>query len=186
MGRRITYDTPLPFAEVIACLDQEINKAGGGPEVFHLLSTVQTRAELEDGINTLTAGRQFVYVRALSMLAHVTLTCRALLGTAYHKWLNAYNGTTDTPQTYGYVLGNPLIAQTMLRHDLTVVIHVPPKIVIVEKADGSGTRVTYDNPASVIAVPTASGERVDPELAEAAVVLSGKFEALIQRITKAD
>ena len=30
--------------------------------MFRLLSTVQTRAELEDGMNTLLAGRDFVYV----------------------------------------------------------------------------------------------------------------------------
>ena len=68
-GRRITYDTPLPIAEVIARLDKEVNKAGGGPEVFRLLSTVQTRTELEDGMNTLLAGRDFVYVRPLSPLS---------------------------------------------------------------------------------------------------------------------
>ena len=110
---------------------------------------------------------------------------RYFLGATYHKWLNAYKDTTDTPQTYGYLFGNPLVAQTMLRHDLTVALHVPPKIIIVEKADGSGTRVVYDDPASIIAVPSASGENVNPELAEAAEVLSQKFEALIQMITKA-
>ncbi|KAI1792668.1 hypothetical protein LXA43DRAFT_309718 [Ganoderma leucocontextum] len=169
-SRRVTYETRLPIAEVIARLDKEVNKAGGGPEVFRLLSTAQTRAELEDGMNTLTAGRDFVY----------------FLGASYHKWLNAYNGTTDTPQTYGYVFGNPLVAQTMLRYELTAALHVPPKVVIVEKADGSGTKVTYDDPASVIAVPTASGGSVDRELVKAAEVLSRKFEALIQKITKAD
>ena len=112
--------------------------------------------------------------------------CRYFLGPTYHKWLNAYNGRTDTPQTYGYIFGNPLVAQTMLRHDLTVALHVPPKIVVIEKADGSGTRIAYDDPASVIAVPSASGENVNPELAEAAGVLSRKFEALMERITKAD
>ena len=65
-ARRITYDTSLPIAEVIARLDHELNKAGGGPEVFRLLSTVQTRAELEDGVHALTAGRDFVYVRSLN------------------------------------------------------------------------------------------------------------------------
>ncbi|KAM5546114.1 hypothetical protein V8D89_000240 [Ganoderma adspersum] len=169
-ARRVTYDTPLPIAEVIARLDKEVNKAAGGPEVFRLLSTAQTRAELEDGVHALTAGRDFVY----------------FLGATYHKWLNAYSGTTDTPQTYGYMFGNPLVAQTMLRHDLTVALHVPPKIVIVEKADGSGTRVVYDDPASVIAIPSASGGSVNPQLAEAAEVLSRKFEALVQTITKVD
>lgn len=111
---------------------------------------------------------------------------RYFLGATYHHWLNAYNGTTDTPQTYSYTLGNPLVAQTILRHDLTAALHIPPKIIIVKKADGSGTWVAYDDPASVIAVPTVSGESVNPELAEAAEVLSRKFEALIQTITKVD
>ena len=61
-ARRVTYDTALPIAEVITRLDKEVNKAGGGPEVFRLLSTAQTRAELEDGMTTLAAGRDFVYV----------------------------------------------------------------------------------------------------------------------------
>ena len=111
---------------------------------------------------------------------------RYFLGMTYHRWLNAYKGATDTPQTYGYLFGNPLVAQTMLRHDLTAALHVPPKIVIVEKADGSGTRVVYDDPASIIAVPSVSGESVNPELVEAAEMLSRKFEALIETITKAD
>lgn len=68
-ARRVTYDTPLPIAEVIARLDQEINKAGGGPEVLRLLSTAQTRAELEDGVSALTAGRDFVYVHAIALSA---------------------------------------------------------------------------------------------------------------------
>ena len=74
----------------------------------------------------------------------------------------------------------------MLRHDLTVALHGPPKIIIVEKADGSGTQVTYDDPVSVFAVPATSGHDVNPELSEAAGVLSQKLEILIQGITKAD
>ena len=35
--RRITYDTSLPVAEVIARLEKQINKAGAGSEVLRLL-----------------------------------------------------------------------------------------------------------------------------------------------------
>ncbi|TBU30425.1 hypothetical protein BD311DRAFT_659279 [Dichomitus squalens] len=169
-SRRITYDTPLPIAEVIARLDKEVNKAGGGPEVTRLLSTAKTRAELESGMDNLVGDRNFVY----------------FAGMAYHNWLNAYHGTADTPQTYAYIFGNPLIAQTMLKYDLNVALHVPLKIVIVERLDGSGTRVAYDDPASVIAVPKASGLGLDPELTKAAEALSQKLETLIQTITRAD
>ena len=60
-GRRIIYDTTLPIAEVSARLDKELNKAGAGPAVLRLLSTVKTRTELEDGMNTLSQGRDFAY-----------------------------------------------------------------------------------------------------------------------------
>ena len=97
---------------------------------------------------------------------------RYFLGAMYHKWLDVYTGTTDTPQTYSYLFGNPLVAQTMLRHDLAVALHISGKIVIVEKADGTWTRVAYDGPASIIAIPRANGESVNPELANASEVLS--------------
>ena len=63
-ARRITYQTPLPLSEVIARLDKEINKPGGGLPLFRLLRDAKERTELEEGINALTQGRDFVYVRA--------------------------------------------------------------------------------------------------------------------------
>ena len=74
----------------------------------------------------------------------------------------------------------------MLKYDLTVALHVPPKIAIIEKPDGSGTRVTYDDPASVIAVPDVPGESVNPELIKAVGALSQKLEALVTIVTKVD
>ena len=49
-SRRITYETTLPIAEVLARLDKEINKAGAGTEVFRLLRTAKTREDLETDI----------------------------------------------------------------------------------------------------------------------------------------
>ena len=59
-ARRVTYETSLPLTEVIARLDNEINKQGGGPEVFRIMRTSTTKAELEEGFNALTKGRDFV------------------------------------------------------------------------------------------------------------------------------
>lgn len=60
-GRRITYETPLGFAEVAARFEKALNKSAGGPAVFRVLGTAQTKEELEAGINALTAGGDFVY-----------------------------------------------------------------------------------------------------------------------------
>lgn len=59
-GRRITYETPLAFAEVAARFEKALNKSAGGPAVFRVLGTAQTKEELEAGINALTAGGDFV------------------------------------------------------------------------------------------------------------------------------
>ncbi|KAI0719749.1 hypothetical protein C8T65DRAFT_568658 [Cerioporus squamosus] len=166
--RRITYETPLPIRDVLAKLDTEINKWGGGPPVFRLLREAKNKAELEEGFNALTQGRTFVYFAE----------------TAYHPFLNAYFGTTHTPQTYLYVLGNPLIAQTMLKHDLTGALHIPPSVLITEKAGGTGTKIVYDDPASTIPVPASQGGTVNPDLQAAAEQLSQKLEQLVQTILR--
>ena len=111
---------------------------------------------------------------------------RYFADTAYHRWMNTYFGTTNTPQTYVYVLGNPLIAQTMLQHDLSGALHIPPRILVSEKVDGSGTRVIYDDPGSSIPVPTSQGQTVDVELKAAAAKLSEKLGELVQTITRLD
>ena len=111
---------------------------------------------------------------------------RYFADTAYHRWMNTYFGTTNTPQTYVYVLGNPLIAQTMLQHDLSGALHIPPRILISEKVDGSGTRVIYDDPGSSIPVPASQGQTVDVELKAAAAKLSEKLGELVQTITRLD
>ena len=59
-SRRITYETALPIAEVLARLGAEVNKEGGGPEGYRTLGTVKTRAALEGSTRTLTQGRDFV------------------------------------------------------------------------------------------------------------------------------
>ena len=59
-SRRITYETTLPIDEVIAKLDKETNKQGGGMEVFRILRISKTREELETAFNSLTGDRDFV------------------------------------------------------------------------------------------------------------------------------
>ena len=102
----------------------------------------------------------------------------------YHMWMNAYNGTTDTPLTHVYAIGNPLIAQSMLRHDLAAAMFVPPRIVVSELPGGKGTRVIYDDPATTVPVPRTQGGEVHAEMKSAAEGLAAKLEALVQRITK--
>lgn len=81
------------------------------------------------------------------------------------------------------ILGNPLIAITMLQHDLNAGLAVPVELLLVEedeKEEGgekTGTRIVYQLPSALIA-------RVNtkPELREAAEKLDEKLEALVRDI----
>ena len=100
----------------------------------------------------------------------------------FHNWRNAYyDHAAPVPRTTRYILGNPLVAETMIVHDPYVPLNVPPTILVLEKPDKSGTQVVYYLPSSVIAV-SATGN-VKAELRTAAEALDEKLEALVKRST---
>lgn len=74
------------------------------------------------------------------------------------------------------VLGNPLIAWTMLRHDIAAGLDVPVRLSIHEDQDGK-TRVSYDLPSTLMSFI------VDDDLAHAAHELDSRLVALAQRIS---
>jgi uncharacterized protein (DUF302 family) len=77
-----------------------------------------------------------------------------------------------------WIFGNPLIAITMLRHDLSAGLFVPVELLLMEQADGQGSVVIYVRPSSLIATGKDAGLRA------AAKALDRKVEALVARATK--
>jgi uncharacterized protein (DUF302 family) len=51
-----------------------------------------------------------------------------------------------------YTIGNPLIAMTMLKHEVAVGLNVPVRIMIYEDVGGGTTRLVYDLPSSLMSV----------------------------------
>jgi uncharacterized protein (DUF302 family) len=49
-----------------------------------------------------------------------------------------------------YTIGNPLIARTMLEHDVAAGLNVPVRLMIYEHAARGTTRLTYDLPSSLM------------------------------------
>lgn len=74
------------------------------------------------------------------------------------------------------VLGNPLIAITMLRHDVTAGLFAPVELLITEEDDG-GSAITYVVPSSLMVV-----EPNEP-LRAAAQALDEKLAALATKVT---
>ncbi|WP_445170012.1 DUF302 domain-containing protein [Mycolicibacterium sp. Dal123E01] len=73
------------------------------------------------------------------------------------------------------VLGNPLIAITMIRHDVTAGLFAPVELLLLDEGDGSS--LTYVTPSSLMVVEP------NPELLSAAEALDAKLAALAAKVT---
>lgn len=80
-------------------------------------------------------------------------------------------------RTVRWILGNPLIAVTMIRHDITAGLFAPVEILVTEAEDGQGTLVTYLRPSSLMVIEE------NPPLLAMATLLDAKLDALIARAT---
>lgn len=74
------------------------------------------------------------------------------------------------------ILGNPLIAITMLRHDVTAGLFAPVEMLLLEE-DAGHSSLTYIKPSSLMVVES------NPELSDAAGRLDAKLAALAEKVT---
>jgi uncharacterized protein (DUF302 family) len=74
------------------------------------------------------------------------------------------------------IIGNPLIAITMLRHDVSAGLFAPVELLLVEEGDGRSS-LTYVKPSSLMVVDP------NPPLLSAAQELDAKLAALAAEVT---
>ncbi|MCV7424695.1 DUF302 domain-containing protein [Mycobacterium yunnanensis] len=74
------------------------------------------------------------------------------------------------------IVGNPLIAITMLRHDITAGLFAPVELLLTEE-DGDRSALTYVRPSSLMVVEP------NPPLLEAALALDEKLAAMAESVT---
>jgi uncharacterized protein (DUF302 family) len=74
------------------------------------------------------------------------------------------------------ILGHPLIAITMLRHDVTAGLFAPVRMLLVDEGDGRSSLI-YVKPSSLMVVEP------NPELLNAAQELDAKLAALATKVT---
>jgi uncharacterized protein (DUF302 family) len=74
------------------------------------------------------------------------------------------------------VLGNPLIAITMLRHEVSAGLFAPVEVLLVDEGEGRSS-LTYVKPSSLMVVEN------NPELLNAATELDTKLAALAAKVT---
>ena len=74
------------------------------------------------------------------------------------------------------IIGNPLLAITMMRHDLTSGLFAPVELILIEGDDGRSS-LTYVTPSSLMVVET------NDALLAAARELDAKLRALAAKVT---
>ena len=77
-----------------------------------------------------------------------------------------------------YTIGNPLIARTMLEHDIAAGLNVPVRLMIYEDPVSRTTRLTYDLPSSLMSglknkKVDAAAKKLDAKLIALAVDATG-------------
>jgi uncharacterized protein (DUF302 family) len=77
-----------------------------------------------------------------------------------------------------YILGNPLIARTMIQHDVGVGLNVPVRVLIYENPRSGACHLAYDLPSSLMArlnnnKVTAAAKQLDDKLSALATTATG-------------
>jgi len=92
------------------------------------------------------------------------------------EWVPLF-GVGDGRRAKRIILGNPLIAITMLKHDMGAGLYVPVEILVLEDSEARGTNVVYQLPSGLIAEG-----RDNEKLMAAAHILDLKLEELVGSI----
>jgi uncharacterized protein (DUF302 family) len=175
---RVTFKTTTSFAVVESRLVASIRRPSGAPAwpeiAKQIPKTPSAKPAFISGVEQVLGPHGFMEFWSVD----------------HGAWLPIYAPPTSVSKVDGralkckrFVLGNPLIAITMLEHDLNAGLFVPVELLIAEDEDGKegeGCRVLYMLPSGLVA----GYEGASKELVDAARKLDAKLEILVQDITR--
>jgi uncharacterized protein (DUF302 family) len=122
----------LPFEAVVEAFEKATGSVEG-PGYKEAVEAAKTTAEFEDIIRRQESTSGFMRFLTLD----------------HGAWMKKFEGATA--QAKMYTIGNPLIARTMLRHEMAAGLNVPVRVLIFQDSDKK-TRLGYHEPSSLMAV----------------------------------
>jgi len=157
-GQRIRITTPRSFDDVLAQLRQLIGTAAieQYPGAMQQLGG-GSQENFETVVRRQLGPSQFMLFHEIN----------------HSQWLPVYG---VTQRVLRLIFGNPIIAFTMMRDDLTAGLFAPVEVLLVEHDNEDGCTVVYDLPSALVAAE-------DPSLLPAARELDTKLNALISSAT---
>ena len=157
-ARRVRVESARSFEEVLLNLQQVVGKTTipqGSPQAQ---GSLPTREQFEQAIGQEVGESDFTLMFAMD----------------YGHWLPLFG---IQQRVMRWIVGNPLIAITMIRHDITASLCAPVELLLVENESGDGSTVIYDLPSSLMVIEP------NPALLAAARVLDHKLARLVSRVT---
>jgi uncharacterized protein (DUF302 family) len=173
-GVRVVVDTPVPIDQVLHTLRASMGTASV-PVLGVLARTAATQEQFAQQVT-----ERFVGESGFMLFAEFDH------GSWLQKFREAKPGEPQASRgdkfgirrrTVRWVLGNPLIAITMIRHDITAGLFAPVEMLVTEQESGAGTTVIYVRPSSLVVIEE------NAPLREAAEVLDAKLESLVAKAT---
>ncbi len=157
-GERVVVHTGRPFDDVLKSLRQSMGRT----------TVAEINALAQDPIDEaeFSALVQERYVGSSGFMLFAEID--------HGKWLPKFG---ISQRIVRWILGNPLYAITMIRHDITAGLFAPVELLVVEGKDQITTTLTYVRPSSLMVI-----EPNAPLLA-AAQTLDAKLSALVADAT---
>ena len=155
-GVRIQFESTLPFDEVLNRLRTQCGRASAGA-IGEIAAQASSVAEFEREVN-----RNLVGPSGFMIFAEFD----------HSPWIRAYDLNR---RVLRIILGNPLIAITMLREDISAALFAPVELLLTDSS--TGATIQYVLPSSLIAIND------NPPLLKAAQALDEKLGALISTIS---
>jgi uncharacterized protein (DUF302 family) len=152
-GKRIRYHSTLSLDQVLVKLRARVGETTVD-NIVQLSALPGTREEFEKKV------QQYVGDSGFMLFAQMD----------HGRWIEKF---AIKRRLLRWIIGNPLIAITMIRHDYTAGLFLPIELLVAEGDDGVGCNITYVLPSSLIVVDA------NPQLLSAAQALDGKIETLV-------
>jgi uncharacterized protein (DUF302 family) len=142
-----------PFDQVTKSLEKQLGRFD--PEVYKALAAGEDPEKVRPRIEAMAGPSGFMLFR-----------------TSDHGALLRLAG--QEKKALQYLLGNPLIAVQMTRHDVRASLYAPLRVLVYENEQGK-TCVEYDKPSSLF------GQFGNAKVTEVATMLDRKLEQLVTR-----
>ena len=156
-ARRVRVKSTRSFEEVLFNLQKVVGKTTIPQESPQAQGSVPTREQFEHAIQQEVGESDFTLFFEMN----------------YGHWLPLFG---IKQKVVRWILGNPLMAITMIQHDITASLFAPVELLLLENESGNGSTVIYDLPSSLMVIEP------NPALLAAACVLDHKLEMLVSRV----